>query len=129
MPGQRVEPHQLTEGDRALLHWSPYEWARQSDGYRTPIEVTVRHVTGFDVAPEIDSVMGREPDVGLVWNGLKMTHNTKRGYITGQNSHPDTPGSTDIGRFRRYEALPGEMYGLLDDADGGGPADPFDFSG
>lgn len=91
--GPRISPSELQEGDRVALYWSPYEWARRSDGHESPVEGTVTSIIGPDIRVEGD-------------NGYTYIHYSDRGYIMGSaEGEPDVPDHTDIGRFRKYEEL------------------------
>jgi hypothetical protein len=97
--GDTVSPDDLEEGDRVVMHWSPYRWAQESDGYENPVVATVvdapRHASGMR------NVRLRLEDSGAM--GRTVSHKVDLGYIVGKSSSPDTPPSTDVGRFRRYE--------------------------
>jgi hypothetical protein len=113
---ERVSPRELSEGDRVVLHWSPYGWARRSDGHESPVTATVTSVAGTAMG-------GHMQDVSLrTQGGRRYTHYVDNGYINGSaEGDPDVPGRTDVGRFRYYEYARATAEEQRKDALGGGP--------
>ena len=86
--GERIERDSLEKGDTVVVEWSPYEWAKDSEGY-----VQLHEVEVVGVDDSTGDIKLKAPD-GKTMRDL----GSGRYKVMGPSeNHPGVPDYTDVG--------------------------------
>lgn len=93
----RISPYEVNEGQEVILEWSPYEWAKEEIGVKTPVKGKIVRIDGTQKENHMcDIVVSIEG-----FEGGNLTVYTDNGYVTtGVGGSP-----FDKGRFGGFYEL------------------------